>query len=88
MGYHEELAYDYGMRTILETESLEELLANYRISQPFGPQGRMALGYMNRLKPMFKLLNDFSVVLAVSFGAGTAVTALVWDSSIRIHKVP
>ncbi|PYH93879.1 TPR-like protein [Aspergillus ellipticus CBS 707.79] len=33
-----------------------------------------------RLKPTFKLVNDFSAVLAVSFGAGTVVTALVWGS--------
>ncbi|KAL4782963.1 hypothetical protein BJX76DRAFT_274048 [Aspergillus varians] len=78
--YHEELAADDDFRTILETGSLEELLADDHILQPFGPQGRRALDSMNRLKPTFKLLNDFSVVLAVSFGAGTAVTALVWGS--------
>ncbi|KAJ5124771.1 uncharacterized protein N7515_008596 [Penicillium bovifimosum] len=78
--YHEDLVADDDFRMILKTGSLEELLADNQILQPFGPQGRKALDSMNRLKPTFKLLNDFSVVLAVSFGAGTAVTAVVWGS--------
>ncbi|RAK81445.1 TPR-like protein [Aspergillus fijiensis CBS 313.89] len=78
--YHEELAADDDYRTILQTGSLEELLADEQILKPFGPHGRKALESMNRLKPTFKMLNDFSVVLAVSLGAGTAVTALVWGS--------
>lgn len=78
--YHKDLAADDDFRMILETGSLEELLADDHILQPFGPQGRKALDSMNRLKPTFKLLNDFSVVLAVSFGVGTAVTAVVWGS--------
>lgn len=85
--YHEELAADEDFRTILETGSLEDLLGDNRILQPFGSHGRKALDSMNRLKPTFKLLNDFSVVLAVSFGAGTAVTALVWGSIRMILTV-
>ncbi|KAJ5092019.1 hypothetical protein NUU61_006889 [Penicillium alfredii] len=85
--YHEELAADDDFRTILETGSLEELLVDDQLLQPFGPQGRKALDSMNRLKPTFRLLNDFSVVLAVSFGAGTTVTALVWGSIRMILTV-
>lgn len=85
--YHEDLVADDDFRMILKTGSLEELLADDQILQPFGPQGRKALDSMNRLKPTFKLLNDFSVVLAVSFGAGTAVTAVVWGSIRMILTV-
>lgn len=85
--YHEELAADDDFRVILETGSLEELLADDHILQPFGPQGRKALDSMNRLKPTFKLLNDFSVVLAISLGAGTAATAVVWGSIRMILTV-
>jgi len=85
--YHEELAADDDFRTILETGSLEDLLVDDQILQPFGQQSRRALDSMNRLKPTFNLLNDFSVVLAVSFGAGTAITALVWGSIRMILTV-
>ncbi|KAJ5173639.1 uncharacterized protein N7500_001570 [Penicillium coprophilum] len=78
--YHEDLAGDEDFRKILETGSLEELLADDQVLQPLGSQGRQALDTMTRLRPTFKLLNDFSVVLAMSLGAGTAVTALVWGS--------
>lgn len=85
--YHEELAADDDIRTILETGSLEDLSVDDQILQPFGPHGRKALDSMIRLKPAFKLLNDFSAVLAVSFGAGTAATALVWGSIRMILTV-
>ncbi|PLB46258.1 TPR-like protein [Aspergillus steynii IBT 23096] len=78
--YRDELAADDDFRTILETKSLDELLNDPKILQPFGPQGRKALDSMNRLRPTFKIVNDFSAVLAVSFGAGTMLTALVWGS--------
>lgn len=85
--YHEDLAGDEDFRKILETGSLEELLADDQVLQPVGSQGRQALDTMTRLKPTFKLLNDFSVVLAMSLGAGTAVTALVWGSIRMILTV-
>ncbi|PWY82922.1 TPR-like protein [Aspergillus heteromorphus CBS 117.55] len=78
--YREELAADDDFRSILETGSLDELLNDPKILQPFGPRGRKSLDSMYRLKPTFKLVNDFSAVLAVSFGAGTVATALVWGS--------
>jgi hypothetical protein len=85
--YHEDLAADDDFRMILETGSLKELLADDQTLQPFGPRGRKALDSMNRLKPTFKLLNDFSVVLEVSVGAGTAVTAVVWGGIRMILTV-
>ncbi|KAL4735582.1 TPR-like protein [Aspergillus similis] len=78
--YQEELGSEDDFQTILETDSLDELLDDKQILEPFGPQGRKALDSINRLKPMFTMLNDFSAVLAVSFRAGTTVTALVWGS--------
>lgn len=85
--YREELAADDDFRLILETGSLDELLDDPKILQPFGPHGRKSLDSMRRLRPTFRLVNDFSAVLAVSFGAGTVVTALVWGSIRMILTV-
>ena len=35
---------------------------------------------LNRLDPTLKFLSDFSAIVAVSFGADTTITALVWGS--------
>jgi hypothetical protein len=88
--YHEELGGEDDFQTILQTGSLDDLLEDKQILEPFGQQGRKALDSINRLKPTFTMLNDFSAVLAVSFGAGTTVTALVWGSlrmilTVRFH---
>lgn len=85
--YREDLAADDDFRVVLETGSLEELLNDTKHLQPFGPQGRKALDSMNRLKPTFKIVNDFSAALAVCFGAGTVLTALIWGSIRMILSV-
>jgi hypothetical protein len=85
--FREELAGDDDLGMILETRNVEELLHDVKMLQPVGPQGRKALDSMNRLKPMVKLVNDFSAVLAVAFGADTVVTALVWGSIRMILTV-
>lgn len=85
--YHEELGGEDDFRTVLQTGSLDELLEDKHILEPFGPQGRKALDSISRLKPTFTMLNDFSAVLAVSFGVGTTVTAVVWGSLRMILTV-
>lgn len=78
--YREELAAEDDFRDILETRSLEQVMNDSKISQPFGPKGRNALDSMNRLKPTFQLINDFSAVLVACFGAEATLTALIWGS--------
>ncbi|RJE22879.1 NB-ARC domain protein [Aspergillus sclerotialis] len=78
--YREELSGDDDFRTIIETGSLDELLNDSKIKPPVGAQGRKALNSMNRMKPMVKLVNDFSAVLAVAFGADAILTTLIWGS--------
>lgn len=85
--FHEELAADDDFTTILETGSLEELLGDDQILKPFAPRSRNAFDSMNQLKPTFKLLNDFSAVLAVSFGINTTLTAIIWGSIRMILSV-
>ena len=85
--YREDLAADDDFRMILETGSLEDLLKDAKIIPPFGPQGKKALDSMSRLKPTLKIVNDFSAMLAVCFGAGTTLTALIWGSIRMILSV-
>lgn len=85
--YREELAGDDDFRAILETGSLGELLNESKVLQPVGPQGRKALNSMGRMKPMIKLVNDFSAVLAVSFGTDAVLAALIWGSIRMILTV-
>ncbi|RHZ46901.1 uncharacterized protein CDV56_103201 [Aspergillus thermomutatus] len=78
--FREELAGDDDLAMILGTKGVEEVLQDAKLLQPVGSPGRKALESVNRLKPMIKFVNDFSAVLAVTFGADTAMTAVVWGS--------
>ena len=84
--YREDLVDDH-LQTILDTGSLEELIKDTKILQPFRPQGRKALDSMNRLKPTFKLINEFSVVMGVCFDAGAVLTPLIWGSIRMVLSV-
>jgi hypothetical protein len=78
--FREELAGDDDLAMILGTKGVEEVLQDAKLLQPVGSPGRKALESVNRLKPMIKFVNDFSAVLAVTFGADTMMTAVVWGS--------
>ncbi|CAG8147427.1 unnamed protein product [Penicillium nalgiovense] len=81
--YHQDLASDKEFAKILETRSLEELLADTHVLQPVDPFGRELPCTIDRLGPAFKLLSDFLVILKMSYGADSAQTALLWGS-IRV----
>ncbi|KAL8915671.1 MAG: hypothetical protein Q9172_006778 [Xanthocarpia lactea] len=68
-------ADDY--QAILEAGTLEQLVEQIgSIEVPHGKNKTV----LNRLDPMLKFLNDFSAIIAVSFGADAKMTALVWGS--------
>jgi hypothetical protein len=81
--YRQDLASDKEFAKILETRSLEELLADTHVLQPVDPFDRELPCTIDRLEPAFRLLSDFLVILKMSYGADSAQTALVWGS-IRV----
>lgn len=81
--YHQDLASDKEFAKILETRSLEELLADTHVLQPADPFERELPCTIGQLEPAFKSLSDFLVILKMSYGADSAQTALVWGS-IRV----
>ncbi|CAP86729.1 Pc20g14000 [Penicillium rubens Wisconsin 54-1255] len=81
--YHQDLASDKELAKILETRSLEELLADTHVLQPADPFERELPCTIGQLEPAFKSLSDFLVILKMSYGADSAQTALVWGS-IRV----
>ncbi|RHZ68953.1 hypothetical protein CDV55_102531 [Aspergillus turcosus] len=78
--FREELAGDDDLAMILGTKGVQEVLQDAKLLQPVGSPGRKALESVNRLKPVIEFVNDFSAVLAVTFGANTMMTAVVWGS--------
>lgn len=78
--YKEELAESADYRSIIEIESLDHLLKYAESIRPNLPREQMALASISRLGPMLKFVDDFSAILAVCFGADTALTACIWGS--------
>ncbi|KAL9615519.1 MAG: hypothetical protein Q9167_000032 [Letrouitia subvulpina] len=80
--FQEELEEDDAdeYQTILEAGTLEQLVEHIKCIDV--PNGRER-AVLSRLDPTLKFLNDFSAIVAVSFGADTKMTALVW-ASIRL----
>lgn len=62
-------------------------MKDIKILQPFAPQGRKALDSMNRLKPTFKLVNEFSAVMGSCFDAGGVLAPLIWGSIRMVLSV-
>ena len=81
--YRDEIGRQQDYQNIVEAGSLEDLLNHARTIKPLAPQEQTALNSFYRLGPILKFLDDFSAIIAVSFGADAKLTALVWGS-IRV----
>lgn len=58
-----------------------------KILQPFAPQGRNALDSMSRLKPTFKLINEFAAVMGSCFDDGAVLAPLIWGNIRMVLSV-
>lgn len=81
--YREELKGCEDYESILEVDSVEELLNQAKALRPPGALNKTTASSMNRLEPILIHLNDFSAVIALCLGAEAKIAALVWGS-IRI----
>ncbi|KAJ9137354.1 TPR-like protein [Coniochaeta hoffmannii] len=78
--YRDELSNSDDYATITEVNSLDDLVDYAKTLEPYLPKEKAALTSIRRLKPTLKFVDDFAAILAVSFGADTKITALVWGS--------
>ncbi|KAI0199003.1 hypothetical protein F4808DRAFT_433833 [Astrocystis sublimbata] len=78
--YRDELGGTEDYQAVHEVHSLEDLLSHVNTLQNAQPRERQHLVSLNRLAPKLKFLDDFSAVIALTFGADPALTAMVWGS--------
>ncbi|OAX82520.1 hypothetical protein ACJ72_03130 [Emergomyces africanus] len=79
--YREELAEKDDYKWVLENQgTLDELMKFTNSLEWPGLRDRSVLNSLKRLKPILKFVNDFSAVIALYFGADTALTAVIWGS--------
>lgn len=77
--YRDELQDAQDYEAIQGVHSLDELIKSMSTIQA-GPGVSNSLATLKRLTPRLKFVDDFSAVLALCFGADTALTAAVWGS--------
>ncbi|TLD07289.1 hypothetical protein PgNI_10309 [Pyricularia grisea] len=77
--YRDELQDAQDYEAIQGVHSLDELIKSMSTMQA-GPGVSASLVTLKRLTPRLKFVDDFSAVLALCFGADTALTAAVWGS--------
>ncbi|TLD28819.1 hypothetical protein PspLS_03746 [Pyricularia sp. CBS 133598] len=77
--YRDELQDAQDYEAIQGVHSLDELMKSMSTIQA-GPGVSASLVTLKRLTPRLKFVDDFSAVLALCFGADTALTAAVWGS--------
>ncbi|GAP84174.1 putative NB-ARC and TPR domain protein [Rosellinia necatrix] len=78
--YRDELGGNEDYQAVNELHSLEDLLTHVNNLQNEPSRNRQSLASLNRLAPKFKFLDDFSAVIALTFGADPTLTAVVWGS--------
>ncbi|TRX96272.1 hypothetical protein FHL15_002996 [Xylaria flabelliformis] len=78
--YRDELGGSEDYQAVHEVHSLEDLLTHVNTLQNTQPRNRQRLASLNRLAPKFKFLDDFSAIIALTFGADPTLTAVVWGS--------
>ncbi|RYC57267.1 hypothetical protein CHU98_g8943 [Xylaria longipes] len=78
--YRDELGGSEDYQAVHEVHSLEDLLTHVNTLQNAQPRNRQRLASLNRLAPKFKFLDDFSAIIALTFGADPTLTAVVWGS--------
>ena len=78
--YREELEENDDYEDVIEIGSLEDLLNDSRTIESLLPRDRAAFISINRLGPKLQLVDDFSAVIAVYFGADAKLMAFVWGS--------
>ncbi len=81
--YRDELKECDDYESILEVDSVEELLNQAKALRPDGALNKTSASSLCRLEPILNHLNDFSAIVALCFGANAKIAALVWGS-IRI----
>ncbi|KAF4459095.1 tetratricopeptide repeat-containing [Fusarium albosuccineum] len=78
--YREELQAAEDYQTIQKVHTLDELIDSFTSFQGVTPGNHAGILSLNRIAPRLKFVDDFSAVLALCFGADTALTAAVWGS--------
>lgn len=78
--YRDELKSIEEYESIQDIQSLKDLVNSFENLQAAAPRHHPGLSSMHRLGPRLKFIDDFSAVLALCFGADTALTAAVWGS--------
>ncbi|KAI0157224.1 hypothetical protein GGR57DRAFT_461278 [Xylariaceae sp. FL1272] len=78
--YREELGGSEDFQAVNEVHSLEDLVTHVNALQNNPSRNRQSLASLNRLAPKFKFLDDFSAIIALTFGADPTLTAVVWGS--------
>lgn len=78
--YREELQTAEDYEAIQQVHTLEELINSFSSIQDSAPSNYAGILSIKRLAPRLKFVDDFSAVLALCFGADTALTAAVWGS--------
>ncbi|KJZ74929.1 hypothetical protein HIM_05660 [Hirsutella minnesotensis 3608] len=78
--YREELQAAEDYQAIQKVHTLEELINSFSSIQDATPSKYAGVLSLNRIGPRLKLVDDFSAVLALCFGADAALTAAVWGS--------
>lgn len=81
--YHKDMPVENKFHVRLESGNIEELFMSHCSPLSPGPQAeslRDLQDHLSRLKPAFKLLDNYASVLAAFFGTSTSSSALVWGS--------
>ncbi|RKK17490.1 hypothetical protein BFJ66_g1037 [Fusarium oxysporum f. sp. cepae] len=78
--YREELQAADDYQAIQKVHTLEELIDSFSSFQGAAPNNYAGIVSLQRIAPRLKFVDDFSAILALCFGADTALTAAVWGS--------
>lgn len=78
--YREELQAADDYQAIQKVHTLEELIDSFSSFQGAAPSNYAGVISLKRIAPRLKFVDDFSAILALCFGADTALTAAVWGS--------
>jgi hypothetical protein len=78
--YREELQAADDYQSIQKVHTLEELIDSFSSFQGAAPSNYAGVISLKRIAPRLKFIDDFSAILALCFGADTALTAAVWGS--------
>ncbi|KAI6784643.1 uncharacterized protein J7T54_006689 [Emericellopsis cladophorae] len=78
--YREELQAADDYQAIQKVHTLEELIDSFSSFHGAVPNTHAGVISLHKIAPRLKFVDDFSAVLALCFGANTALTAAVWGS--------